>query len=110
MAKTGVFDSDPAVVAKATELKKELLRLVRSIVDDEGCSTETIDQAKETLGALKELELKKRSLSFKLKDILACPEEFKCPISKELMRDPVIVSTGQVCFRNWVLGNFGFWF
>ncbi|KAL6217800.1 hypothetical protein ACLB2K_011017 [Fragaria x ananassa] len=102
MAKTGVFDSDPAVVAKATELKKELLRLVRSIVDDEGCSTETIDQAKETLGALKELELKKRSLSFKLKDILACPEDFKCPISKELMRDPVIVSTGQTYDRPFI--------
>lgn len=26
------------------------------------------------------------------------PEYFRCPISLELMKDPVIVSTGQVCF------------
>ncbi|PQQ11442.1 U-box domain-containing protein 9 isoform X1 [Prunus yedoensis var. nudiflora] len=49
MGKTGVFDSDPAMVAKATELKEELQRLVRAIVDDEDFSTQTIDQAKDTL-------------------------------------------------------------
>lgn len=98
MAKTGVFDSDPAMVAKATELKKELQRLVRAIVDDEDFSTQTIDQAKDTLSALKELKFKKRSLSLKLNDVLSCPEEFRCPLSKELMRDPVIVSTGEVGF------------
>lgn len=27
----------------------------------------------------------------------AIPSDFKCPISLELMMDPVIVSTGQVC-------------
>jgi hypothetical protein len=27
---------------------------------------------------------------------VAMPEDFRCPISLELMRDPVIVSTGQV--------------
>lgn len=102
MAKTDVFDSDPAVVAKATELKKELQRLVRAIVDDEDCSTQKIDQAKETLSALKELKLRKRSLALKLKDILSCPEEFRCPISKELMRDPVIVSTGQTYDRPFI--------
>lgn len=25
------------------------------------------------------------------------PDDFRCPISLELMKDPVIVSTGQVC-------------
>lgn len=28
---------------------------------------------------------------------LVIPTDFKCPISLELMQDPVIVSTGQVC-------------
>jgi U-box domain len=32
-------------------------------------------------------------------DAVTIPEDFRCPISLELMRDPVIVSTGQVC--NW---------
>ncbi|PQQ13781.1 U-box domain-containing protein 9 isoform X1 [Prunus yedoensis var. nudiflora] len=102
MAKTGVFDSDPAMVAKATELKKELQRLVRAIVDDEDFSTQTIDQAKDTLSALKELKFKKRSLSLKLNDVLSCPPEFRCPLSKELMRDPVIVSTGETYDRPFI--------
>lgn len=97
MAKTGVFESDPPAAAKAMELKKELQRLVRAIVDDEDYSTQTIDEAKEKLRALKELKMKgKRSLSLKLPETLTCPEEFRCPLSKDLMRDPVIVATGQV--------------
>ncbi|KAH7521017.1 hypothetical protein JRO89_XSUnG0130900 [Xanthoceras sorbifolium] len=95
MAKTGVFDSDPTVMVKATELKKELQKLVQLIVDDEDYRTETIDQAKEMLYALKELKMKKRSLSLKLHETVRCPEEFKCPLSKELMRDPVILASGQ---------------
>nr|XP_008346216.2 U-box domain-containing protein 9-like isoform X1 [Malus domestica] len=102
MAKTGVFDSDPTAVAKAAELKKELQRLVKAIVDDEDFTTQTIDQARDTLSALKELKLKKRSLSLKLKDVLSCPEEFRCPLSKELMRDPVIVSTGETYDRAFI--------
>lgn len=98
MAKTGVFDSDPTVMAKATsELKKELQRLVKAIIDDEDYTTETIDQAKDTLLALREFKLRKRSIPLKLLDTLSCPQEFRCPLSKELMRDPVIVSSGQVC-------------
>ena len=100
MAKTDVNDfSDPTVIAKVTELKKELQRLVKAIVDDdEDCSIESIDEAKEKLCALKELKQRRnqRSLSLKLLDSLTCPEEFRCPLSKELMRDPVMLATGQV--------------
>ncbi|KAG5252238.1 hypothetical protein OIU77_024255 [Salix suchowensis] len=102
MAKTGVFESDPMVMTKATELKKELQRLVRNIVDDEDYRTETIDQARETLFALKELKMKRRSLSLKLRETVLCPEEFKCPLSKELMRDPVVLSTGQTYDRPFI--------
>ncbi|KAG2672622.1 hypothetical protein I3760_13G050800 [Carya illinoinensis] len=103
MANPGVFESDPTVMAKATELKRELQRLVRAIVDDEDYSVETIDWAKEKLCALKELKLRgKRSPSLKLLETLACPEEFRCPLSKELMRDPVIVATGQTYERAFI--------
>ncbi|GMN50227.1 hypothetical protein TIFTF001_019384 [Ficus carica] len=102
MAKTGVFDSDPTVTAKAAELKRELQRLVRAIVDDEDYSAETVDQAKDALFALKELKLRKRSVSLKLHDSLSCPHEFRCPLSKELMRDPVVVSTGQTYDRPFI--------
>uniref|UniRef100_A0A2P2L417 Spotted leaf protein n=1 Tax=Rhizophora mucronata TaxID=61149 RepID=A0A2P2L417_RHIMU len=98
MAKTGVFDSDPTVMARAMELKKELQKLVKTILDDDDYRVETVDQAKEALCALKELKMKNRSLSLKTRDLMSCPEEFKCPLSKELMRDPVILCTGQVSF------------
>lgn len=39
------------------------------------------------------LESNSSSLNFKSPII---PDDFRCPISLELMRDPVIVSTGQV--------------
>ncbi|KAK3405888.1 U-box domain-containing protein 9 [Eucalyptus grandis] len=98
MAKTGVFDADLAArAARATELKKELQRLVRVIADEEECSVEVIDHAREALLALRELRARRRS-SFSLRT-LACPEEYRCPISKELMRDPVIVATGQTYDR-----------
>ena len=102
MAKTGVLSSDPTVRARAAELKKELQRLVRSIIDDEDFSIHTIDQAKDTLCSLIELKFNKRSTattttsSLKLYETLSCPEEFRCPLSKELMRDPVILASGQV--------------
>ena len=99
MAKTEVFDGDPTVVTKAIELKKELQRLVDAIAaaDNENFNVEAIDRVAQKLRALKELELK-RTVSVRVKETssLACPEEFRCPLSKELMRDPVIVATGQV--------------
>ncbi|GKU85957.1 hypothetical protein SLEP1_g552 [Rubroshorea leprosula] len=102
MAKTGVFNSDPTAIAKATELKKELQKLVKTIVDDDDYSIETIDRARETLSALKELKTKKRSLSLKLQEAVLCPEEFRCPLSQELMRDPVILASGQTFDRSFI--------
>ncbi|KAJ0112288.1 hypothetical protein Patl1_01509 [Pistacia atlantica] len=63
---------------------------------------EMIDQAKETLSALQELKMKKRSLSLKLRETFPCPEEFKCPLSKELMRDPVVLASGQTFDRPYI--------
>ncbi|KAF9590178.1 hypothetical protein IFM89_031833 [Coptis chinensis] len=42
----------------------------------------------------------------KKSDSVAIPDDFRCPISLELMRDPVIVSTGQTyersCIQRWI--------
>lgn len=38
----------------------------------------------------------------KKSDSVAIPEDFRCPISLELMRDPVIVSTGQTYERAFI--------
>lgn len=105
MAKPGVLDSDPEImVKKVLEMKKELKKLVRSIVEDEDTSIEALDKAKETLCVLKDLKLRKKShssMSFKINKNVTFPDEFKCPLSKELMRDPVIVASGQVSARDF---------
>ncbi|CAI9776591.1 unnamed protein product [Fraxinus pennsylvanica] len=108
MAKSGVLEGDPGPVAKAMELKRELQKFVKVIVDDEDVNLEAIDKAQQMLSALKELKMKKY-LSLKLhnnsrREVVsgAVPEEFKCPLSKELMRDPVIVATGQTYDRSFI--------
>ncbi|KAE8659319.1 U-box domain-containing protein 9 [Hibiscus syriacus] len=112
MAKTGLLSSDPTVSARAVELKKELQRLVRTIADDEDYSIHTVDQAKDTLCALRHLKLDKQSTaatatttttsSLKLHEAVSCPDGFKCPLSKELMRDPVILASGQTYDRPFI--------
>lgn len=105
MAKTGVFEGDPAMAAKANELKKDLQRLVKAILEDddadENFNAEAIDRATQTLLALKDFK-SKRSVSLKLREHLACPEEFRCPLSKELMRDPVVVASGLTYDRPFI--------
>ncbi|KAL0417986.1 UNVERIFIED_CONTAM: U-box domain-containing protein 9 [Sesamum radiatum] len=110
MAKSGVFEGDPAMVARVLELKKELQKLVKAIADDEyDVNLEAVERAQRMLCALKEFKLKK-SVSLNLRDhhygqgMVAgpVPEEFKCPLSKELMRDPVIIASGQTFDRPFI--------
>lgn len=46
-----------------------------------------------------ENSLKKSLTEDKKPETIGIPEDFLCPISLELMRDPVIVATGQVWFN-----------
>lgn len=105
----GVLSSNLKMRAKVVKLKKELQRLVRTIVDEDDYSIHAIDQAKDALFALRGLIMfNKRSspTTFKLREAVPCPEEFKCPLSNEFMRDPVILASGQVmndlCFWFWI--------
>jgi hypothetical protein len=93
MAKSGVLETIPCAVTKATELKKELEKLVKAILDEEDYRVEATDEAMRVLSVLKELKFKK---SLKMVDDTVVPEEFKCPISREIMGDPVVLATGQV--------------
>ncbi|KAH1063573.1 hypothetical protein J1N35_028560 [Gossypium stocksii] len=51
----GVLSSNLIVRVKAVELKKELQRLVRTIVDEDDYSIHAIDKAKDALCALRGL-------------------------------------------------------
>ncbi|KAL3531060.1 hypothetical protein ACH5RR_010382 [Cinchona calisaya] len=107
MAKSEVFeggDGDP-VAAKVMELKRELQRIVKAIMvadDFDDVNLEALDKAHRLLCALKDLKIKRSLSSLKLHDSVAVPDEFRCPLSKELMRDPVIVATGQTYDRPFI--------
>ncbi|KAL2932726.1 U-box domain-containing protein 9 [Bienertia sinuspersici] len=123
MAKTGVVSEGDSI--RVLELKKELRLLMKAILDEEenhinsnnhnnsndfvsnsnsssSSFVDTIDKAKELLSALKDVKLK-RTTSLRLDDgTFSCPPEFLCPLSKQLMRDPVIISTGQTYDRPFI--------
>ncbi|KAL2541413.1 U-box domain-containing protein 9 [Abeliophyllum distichum] len=108
MAKSGIFEGDTGMVAKAMELKRELQKLVKAIVEEDDINLGAIDRAQQMFCALKELKVKKSLSSSKVHphhhDTVSeeIPEEFKCPLSKELMRDPVIVASGQTYDRLFI--------
>ncbi|KAG9149348.1 hypothetical protein Leryth_003324 [Lithospermum erythrorhizon] len=108
MAKTGVFEGDQGMSVKLNELKKELYKAVQAINGGEDdINVDAIDMAQNMLNALKDLKLERCSSSISLnlqnqEKSVVVPEEFRCPLSKELMKDPVIVSTGQTFDRPFI--------
>ncbi|XP_010464356.1 PREDICTED: U-box domain-containing protein 9-like [Camelina sativa] len=104
MAKTGVFESDPTAIAKAKELKREMRKLLIKIEeedDDDDSGVQAIDQLQEALSALREATMRRKkmakssSLDMLETTVSSCPDEFRCPLSNELMRDPVVLASGQ---------------
>ncbi|KAL0900647.1 hypothetical protein Bca101_084608 [Brassica carinata] len=96
MAKTDVFDSDPTAIAKAKELKREMRKLLSE--EEDGLSVQTIDQLQEALSSFKQATMRKmmaKSSSLEMLETVSCPDEFRCPLSNELMRDPVVLASGQ---------------
>ena len=108
MAKTGFFDSDPTAIAKAKELKREMKKLLSNIEEEDGLSVQTIDQLQEALSAFRQAttmrKMAKSSSLEMLETAVSCPDEFRCPLSNELMRDPVVLASGQVSdVTFWIL-------
>eukprot|EP01018_Ginkgo_biloba_P024928 Gb_24091 [translate_table: standard] len=95
------------------ELKEELRKLVHLITDKDDCRIEVFDQLSNTLSVLKDLKFNNKqctdesvpalatSLSQQL-DTITVPDYFLCPISSELMRDPVMLATGQTYDRPYI--------
>jgi len=123
LARIGKY-SDPTVLKSLSwklhlrtinDVKQESLALHEMVIanggDPEGC----LEEMSSLLRKLKDsvltetpvsenVEAKESSLRFRSPVI---PDDFRCPISLELMRDPVIVSTGQViCLSLWPHAHF----
>lgn len=104
MAKPGVS------AAAAGELKNELQRLVREIAEEDDGQIGTYEEAARVLAALKQVTfagsggpngtprspLANRTRTDERMDSASVPEHFRCPISSELMKDPVVLASGQV--------------
>lgn len=88
----------------AEELKIELRRLVKTIVDDDDVKVDVFDEACKDLMCLKDIKF--GLINDKIKKngtgSIAVPENFLCPISAEIMVDPVILSTGQTYDRHFI--------
>lgn len=102
MAKSGDMEAvDQAMAsAKATEVKKELQRLVSEIAEEDESRIETFDRAAQILSVLKDLKMK-RATSQNLGSA-SVPEHFLCPISSQLMKDPVVLCNGQTYDRPFI--------
>ncbi|CAO2836615.1 unnamed protein product [Amaranthus hypochondriacus] len=97
--------ADCEIVKNTREIKKELKELILEIVEDnlnEEVILDTIDRTIQTLISLKELKINKKTKHSSKIHVLNVPEEFRCPISKEIMKDPVILSTGQTYDRPFI--------
>ncbi|GKU90193.1 hypothetical protein SLEP1_g4221 [Rubroshorea leprosula] len=75
---------------------KKLERLKSSSMSSEVCPSNEID------AKVQENLVDKDSEEIKKPDALLVPNDFLCPISLELMRDPVIVATGQTYERSYI--------
>lgn len=78
-------------------------KILRSSSTPELCSTNEVDDDDDDE---QESPDKKGPGEKKKPDVIVIPDDYLCPISLELMRDPVIVSTGQVWFLNCYLIKF----
>lgn len=102
-----------AARGRAEELKKELRRLAREISESEDCGVGTYEDAARALAVLRELRSRgsvgpkealasQRKAEEEFESAAAVPKHFLCPISSELMRDPVILASGQTYDRLFI--------
>lgn len=103
-------------------LKRELRKLVDLVVDEDDYSIEILDEIARSATAIKELtsnhnitqknchsitqknchNITQKNCASEKKDVVAVPEYFCCPISSELMADPVLLVTGQTYDRAYI--------
>ncbi|KAG4919707.1 hypothetical protein JHK85_057988 [Glycine max] len=82
---------------KVHALKDKLWESVKIIVESDDYTVDAADEAMDALSALKDLKCT-TSLSRNLDDA-AVPPHFRCPLSGNLMTDPVILASGQLTKR-----------
>ncbi|KAH7571775.1 hypothetical protein ACOSP7_014601 [Xanthoceras sorbifolium] len=85
-------------IKKASELKKELQRLMNSIIDGDDYAIHDTNEAIGVLSSLIKLKARKY-IGVQGGEV---PLEFKCPLSGEIMSDPVVLASGQTYDRPYI--------
>ncbi|KAI3837207.1 hypothetical protein MKX03_010772 [Papaver bracteatum] len=114
---------DPAILKRLSEklqlktindLKKESLALHEMVISSGGDPGDWLEEMSVLLKKLKDsvlaentgAETSENEKVFMRSRSPVIPDDFRCPISLELMKDPVIVSTGQTyertCIQKWL--------
>jgi hypothetical protein len=100
----------PTQAEEAAALRRRLRRLVAAVAAGTANATD-FDEAADALAALRGAELGPRKDNRagaaaaggrKASTETAVPEQFLCPISSEIMRDPVVLASGQVTLPPWL--------
>ncbi|XP_004237643.2 U-box domain-containing protein 9-like [Solanum lycopersicum] len=78
-------------LVSADELKRELQRKAKCIVEDDDYTIHDTEEVMDCLSALKDLKLRP-----------APPPQYLCPISHQLMKDPVVLASGQTYDRPFI--------
>ncbi|RZC77304.1 hypothetical protein C5167_001607 [Papaver somniferum] len=116
-------DPDPSILKRLSEklqlktindLKKESLALHEMVISSGGDPGDWLEEMSVLLKKLKDsvlaentgAETSENEKVFMRSRSSVIPDDFRCPISLELMKDPVIVSTGQTyertCIQKWL--------
>ncbi|KAF8396542.1 hypothetical protein HHK36_018166 [Tetracentron sinense] len=90
------------------DLKKESIALHEMVISSSGCPWDRLEEMSALLKKLKDLvvtgnpesDTSESEKSLVNHRSLTIPNDFQCPISLDLMEDPVIVSTGQTYERS----------
>lgn len=91
-----------AAAEEAAALRRRLRRLVAAVTAG-GAEGDAFDEAQLALAALRDAELGRRKDTVRGgKRSALVPEQFLCPISSEIMRDPVVLASGQTYDRRFI--------
>ncbi|KAG8637480.1 U-box domain-containing protein 11 isoform X2 [Manihot esculenta] len=91
---------------KSAIINHEVTEGLETVSGSNGSKSHSTDQVtsepNEVDGSKKNILASKKSEDMKKPDAPTIPDDFLCPISLELMRDPVIVATGQTYERSYI--------
>lgn len=94
-------DHDSATLENPIVFKEQLKMLLSSFVEDDGLNQQNVNEAKKLAYVLRKFKVdymvaNDKALSIEESFYIVALNEYKCPLSKQLMIDSVIISSGEM--------------